>query len=202
MTSVLFILFGTIALVAPVVDAYASMLRNFRCRESLRPGIHVMSYAAVANERRTVVVRRAVDNSIVPCDGSGRYTPGESLHVQLSAFDAADNVAYAEHLLELRTRSNTAQFSDGGCEGRRFAGQFHITSTGAVDQSLAVLVTRADERATLAITAGWQRTLGPVQITPTCFIAPVGAASVDTSELDAPAPSPMPSSSSQQHQDL
>jgi hypothetical protein len=191
MTSALLLLVAVLGLLDHV-NAYASMLRNFRCREPLRAGLHVMSYAAALSDKRSIVVRRAADNSIVPCDGSGRYAPGELLHVQLSAFDAADNVAYAEHLLELRSASLTAQFADGGCQGRRFAGQFHVTSAGVADQSLAVLHTHADDRATLAITAGWQRTLGPVQITATCYLAPVGAAAVDMSDIDAPAPSPAP----------
>lgn len=182
--------FVLLAIAAAGVRGYASMLRNYRCGENLRAGMMVMSYPAVSDQR-AVRVLRAADNSELEC-GVGRYTPGETLLVQLGRFDTSDGSSgYAEHLLELRS-TDAGVFAEGGCHGRRAAGQMLVTQTGDVDQSTATIQTHADATAPITLVAAWQRTMGPVRVTPECVISSTAAA--PASRVPRPAPSPVPQS--------
>ncbi len=179
---------GLFSLVASALG-YASMLRNYRCGENLRPGMMVMSYPAVSDERR-IRVLRAADNSVLEC-GVGQYTPGETLLVQLGPFDSDAATGYAEHLLELRS-TDAGVFAEGGCHGRRAAGQMLISQTGDVDQSSASIETPADATAPIVLVAAWQRTMGPVRVTAECVISSTSAA--PASRVPRPSPSPVPKS--------
>ncbi len=175
------------------------MLRGYRCSENLREGMLAMSYAAEADPSRTVEVRRASDNALLAC-GVDQFTPGETLLVQLSPVTNVKTAVYAEHLLELRS-VESGEFVDAGCGGRRVAGQYHVSNTGESESSTATVRTLADAKAPITIVAGWQRTLGPVRISPACTITAVGGDAA-ASGVPAPRSTPSPMPRRGEHDDL
>lgn len=182
------------------VRSYAGMLRGYRCSENLREGMLAMSYAAEADPSRTVEVRRASDNALLAC-GVDQFTPGETLLVQLSPVANVKTAVYAEHLLELRS-VESGEFVDAGCGGRRVAGQYHVSNTGESESSTATVRTLADAKAPITIVAGWQRTLGPVRISPACTITAVGGDAAAESGVPAPRSTPSPMPRRGEHDDL
>lgn len=91
-------------------NSYAFYMVQHYCNQPLKQGEFIMGSKTVTSKEREVIVKRAGEQ----LGNKDEYVPGETLEISLQE---GTYKMGTQHLFQIST--GNAQFSNGGCEGKR-----------------------------------------------------------------------------------